>query len=108
MNKKGVIGLFIVFVLFSVILIFLFGFAIPILIDFNSNIYNSAEDILDSVNTTDMPQETQDAITSAKNSIPTQIDVLSFFFEYSWFIVLLVVILVIFLYTRTLVEVDLK
>jgi len=100
--------MFIVFVIFAILLLFLFGFGIPVLIEFNTNMYNAGKDVLDVVNVSNLPEDAQDAIVSARDSTPEQISILSFFFEYSWLIVLLVLLFIIYLRSRTLVETEIK
>jgi len=103
-NKRAVVGMFIVFVLFAIVLAFLFGLAIPALIEINSNFYQSGQDILQTINKSELPQSASDAITEAENATPTIISILSFFYKYSWFIILLVLVLIIYIRSRTLVE----
>ena len=106
MNKKGVVGMFIVFVIFAFLLILLFGLAIPFLIQVNSGLYEGGQLVLQQINKSQLPTDVADSITSAENSIPEQVNILSFFLKYSWFVILLVLLLIIYLRSRTLVETE--
>lgn len=109
--KKGVVGYFMVFVTLSVFLLFLFAFATPFLIQLDTAFYTAGESILDGtgewinqINDTTVKDQIQSTINSGKQSIPDQIDILGFFFQYAWAVIILVILFVIFMYTRQTVE----
>jgi len=105
-NKKGSIGLVLVFIMLSFFLLFLFAIAIPMLMEVNDSFYSAAGDILSSIDTSQYPAEAQTAIDNAYNSIPQSQQILSFFFQYSWLFIILVLGLVIYLFSRTIIETD--
>ena len=107
-KNKGIIGMFLIFVFLSVILIFLFGFGIPMLIEFNTNMYNAGVDVINSTDISNLPQDAQDVINSAKDSVPQQINILSFFWKYSWVIVMLIVIFILFMKSRKEIEFEIR
>lgn len=98
--------MFIVFVLFAVLLVFLFGFGIPVLIDITNGFYEGGQDILENINTSELPENAADAIDSAENAAPTVMNILSFFYKYSWFIIIVVLVLIIYIRSRILVETE--
>ena len=114
-KKKGVIGYFMVFVLLSTVLVFLFAFAIPMLITIDTAFYEAGEEILDDaqvwvdrINNTAIKTQIQATLDDSKASIPDQIDVLGYFHQYSWIIVIIAVLFVIFMSTRQTVESEIR
>jgi predicted PurR-regulated permease PerM len=110
-QKKGVVPFFMVFVFLSVVLVFLFAFATPLLIDIQTGMYNAAEIALDDadnwasqINDADVKTQIETTLDTSRDSIPDQIEIMGFFFQYSWVIIILVVLFVIFMMTRTTVE----
>lgn len=104
---------FFVFIFVSVILTFLFAVGIPMLIDINTGFYAAGEDILNDaenwlnkINDSDVKDQIQDTIDSSQDSLPEQIEILSFFFQYGWAVVIVAVLFVIFMSTRTTVETE--
>lgn len=111
--RRGVIGIFLVFVFMSAILIFLFGVAVPVLMDFNVNMYSAGERILEHTDLTAIQNDTARAhinatFEAALGATQENIDILSYFYQYSWLVILIVVLLVIFMRSRLMVETDIK
>jgi len=106
--KKATIGMFLVFIVFGILLVFLFGFGVPVLLKFNTEIYSAGQTILEDINTTNLPQEMQEAINASTQSVSTQTEILSFFFQYGWIIILIVILFVLFMRSRTLVEAEIR
>lgn len=110
-KRKGVVAYFFVFVFLALIVSFLFAFAIPLLIDINTQFYaggeialDDAEIWLDEISDADVKAQIEDAIDSSKASIPDQISILAFFYQYGWIIIILVILFVVFMQTRVTVE----
>lgn len=110
-KRKGVVGFFLLFVFLSVIIIFFFAFAIPVLIDLETAFYTAgekalvdADDWVNEINNTQVKTQIQNTLTASQNSIPDQIDILGFFFQYSWIIFIIVILFVIYMRTRVVVE----
>lgn len=101
---EGNIGLFILFIIMSIILLFIFGLITPFLITFDAEIYHAGETVLDTVNQSSLPPHAQEAVNSSLDSISSQIDILSSFFQYGWMIIIFIILMVLFLRSRTLVE----
>ncbi len=107
-NRKGVVGMWLVFIIMSVLLLFLFGFAVPILIEFNTQFYSAGNDILNSINTSTLPAVANESIEAARTSTSQQISALSFFYQYSWLIILIIILFILFMRTRTIVESEIR
>lgn len=107
-KQKGVVGFWLVFILMSILLLFLFGFSVPVLIEFNTQIYTAGEDVLNSINTSTLPNVVNESIQSAKQSTTNQISVLSFFFQYGWVIILIIILFILFMRSRTIVESEIR
>jgi hypothetical protein len=112
-NEKGSISFYIIFVFLAFITLTLFVFLTPIMMDFNTRIYTAGEIALIDANETasqiqnaDVRASFQSSLTSSQNSIPNQVAILSFFFQYAWIIVILVILLSLFIYTRQSVEAE--
>ncbi len=115
MNEQGSISYFLVYVILAFILLVIFALIIPITIMFNTTIYQSAEDILLDAN--DVANEIQDPAIKAQlvralggntESIATQVDILSTFFQYGWILIILIIVIVLFLQTRQTVELEIR
>jgi hypothetical protein len=112
-KKKGATAFFLVFVFLAVILTFLFAFATPLLIDINTAFYaggeialEDAETWLDEIQDQDVKDQLEDTIDSSRDSLPEQIEILGFFYQYGWAIIIIVTLFVIFMMTRTTVETE--
>lgn len=112
-NKKGVIGLFFLFIFFSILLLFLFAFAVPLLIQIDTSFYTAGEDIfinsqdtINSIQNDTIKAEIQGSINSAKESIPEQISILSTFHKYGWLIIIIIILFILFMQSRIAVETD--
>lgn len=110
-KKKGVVAYFMVFILSSISILFLFGFAVPLMMDLDVGFYAAGESILndtdsyiDQIQDADVKAQLQATLNASKESIPDQVDILGFFFQYSWLIVIVAITFIIFMYTRFTVE----
>lgn len=109
--KRGVVGLFLVFVFMACLLVFLFGVATPVLMNWNVEMYSAGERILEHANIDEIQNETvraaiQGSFDSALGATDENIEIMSYFYQYSWLIILIVLMLVVFLRSRSLVETD--
>ncbi|MEM5810123.1 MAG: hypothetical protein QW156_04525 [Candidatus Aenigmatarchaeota archaeon] len=110
-NVKGSVSFFLVFIFLAILLVFLFGVGIPFLMDIYVRFYGAGEEMLKNVdltqiNDTQIQNELNETFTQAKQSFPQIIDYLGFLFRYSWLIILIVILIIIFLRSRMLVEAD--
>jgi len=110
-DERGTLTYFIVFIFLVVILLVLFAFGIPLAIRANTEFYTVGEQLINessatisSIQNQTIKQEIQNALNSAQQSTAEQIDILAWFFQYSWIWILLVITLVIFVIARRSVE----
>lgn len=111
MNQKGTISFFFIFVFLAIIFVFLFAVITPMLIQITTTMYASSETMLDNAYTkantlTDasIKAEMTSAIDSARDTMPTQVAVLSEFYKYGFIIIIFITLLILFLLTRQTVE----
>jgi len=102
---------FLVFVYLGTILIFLFAVGIPFLISFNSGMYTAGSDIIadasekiGDIENAEVKTRIQSTLTNAQSSTENTIDLLSFFFQYSWVWIMLIITFTIFIVARKNVE----
>ena len=111
MNKKASVVLYFVFMLTAIFVILIAAFFIPMAVRFNSEMYKAGEMImLDSnasisgIKNETVRAEIQGVIGTALGAGQNNIEVNSFLFQYSWVLVIGIVALVIFLYSRSMIE----
>jgi len=111
--KPGVAGIFLTYIFFSVMLVFLFGFGVPFLMAWYVQMYSAGQTIMTSSNIQNqinqiqdpgMKSQIQSAFTVAQGSIADNISILGFFFKYSWLVVTIVIVFMLFMRSRVLVE----
>lgn len=111
LNEKGSFSFYIYFFLIVILLLIVFGLTIPITTQFQTKLYESSEKILNKSIAT--ANEIEDynvrtgmlaSLNAAKSSIPEQVDILTTFYQYSWLIVIVIVMVVWFLLARRSVE----
>jgi len=111
LNEKGSFSYFFVFVVSAIILLFFFALMTPLLMTWNTSIYEASEGLFEDSLTTanDINDSTVKAAfinstNAASSSITDQTDILSVFFQYAWIIVVFISALIIFLFARQQVE----
>jgi hypothetical protein len=111
-NKKGQVGIYIVFIISSIIIVMIAAFAAPMGVLFNTEIYKAGEKIMLQAN--ESVQEIQNATVRASiegiindglNNVETNIEVNGALFQYGWILVVGLTALILFLLTRSIVEV---
>jgi len=110
-NEDGSLSYFLVFVYLGTITVFLFAIGIPFLISFSSGLYVAGDDIIGDASETigqienvEIKERIQATLTNAQSSTENTIDILSFFFQYSWVFVMLIITFTIFIIARKNVE----
>ena len=110
-DKNANLSFFVVFVIVSVITIFLFAFASPLLIDYMTHTYNigqdllqDAEDQVSQIQDEEIKEDLQTSLEDAQESTAGQIELLSNFYKYAWALIIIVTVLVIFVVARSWVE----
>jgi predicted PurR-regulated permease PerM len=103
----------IAFFFLAAILIFFFAVGIPMLININVEFYAAGEDVLDSsLNVIDTIQDSsvksqlQSSVQAAKDATTDNVDILSFFFQYGWIFLIVIVAMVMFMKARQSIETD--
>jgi len=98
-----------------VLLTILFAFGIPLLININTELYKAGENLigdtlseLENIQNSTIKQELSEALTNAKTSTLHNISVLSWFYQYSWVFIIIIVAMVIFMLARSTVEVQIR
>lgn len=110
-NDNAVLGYFIAFIFSAVMLVFLFSFAIPFLINFTTDMYEAGDHIIElaegnieNIRDETVKQRILDNLQRMQDSTEETIDYLGFFYQYSWILIILVVTLTIFMLARKVVE----
>lgn len=111
MNRKAQIGIYISFMILVIIIILITAVFAPMGVLFNAKMYEAGEGILidanasiqninDSVVRGQITNATNAALAASQNNI----EVNASLFQYGWVLVILLTALVLFLFTRRLVE----
>lgn len=111
LKRKAQISLWFVYMILAVIIVVTVGIFAPMGVLFNSEIYAAGDTILANANASlnnisdpEIKAQLQGMIGEARNAGETNIEVNSDIFQYGWVVLLFVTALVIFLFTRQLVE----
>lgn len=111
MNKKGNLSLFFVFIILASVLLFIGVFVAPMGSQLSTEMYIAGESIINSsANRVDMIENEEvkaglnDLFDSAQGATNSNISITTNMFKYSAFILVLIVLIVLFLYSRRLVE----
>jgi len=106
---KGVLSLVFSFVVISALFLAIFFAVNPMLLKMNTEFSASAEDIINSVsvNFTDSTtqQSYEQSIDRVKTSLPQSSEIISYSIKYAWLLFLLVTGVIIYIFSRKLVEV---
>lgn len=110
-NNHGALAFFVAFLLISVVLIFFFVVATPFLMAINAGFYEASENILDTgesilpgIQNVTIRGELQDAFNAAKSTTTENVNILSFFYQYSWIFILVITVMAVFILARRTVE----
>jgi len=112
-RRKGVASIFLAYIMFAVMLVFFFAVGIPFLMASYVQFYDAGQTILtqsdiqnkiNSISDPAIKADIQGAFTSAQGSIPTNVQILGFFFQYGWIIIVVIIVMMLFMKTRVLVE----
>lgn len=112
MNKRGTIMLYISFFILAVIIILLAAILAPLGVQFNSQMYETGEEILLDANETikniddsTVRGQIQTSLSNAIDAQQNNIEVNAAIFQYGWVFVVILTGLVLFIYARRLIEV---
>lgn len=110
-NNHGALAFFVAFLLISVVLIFFFVVATPFLMAINAGFYEASENILETgeailpgIQNVTIRGELQDAFNAAKSTTTENVNILSFFYQYSWIFILVITVMAVFILARRTVE----
>lgn len=103
-GKKGFMLFFIFLMLSGVLLVFLFAIILPATNQFNTDLYIEGKNIINSTNISQYPQEVQDTFTSAMSSSERNAVTINYMYMYSPFIIFGIILIVVFLFSRMIVE----
>lgn len=110
-NRRGVVGYYITFFIIAIIIITIAAVLAPMGVLFNTKMYAAGENILllanDSIadiNDATVKQAIYNVTDTAFSATQTNIEVNADIFQYGWVLVICLVGLVIFLFTRRTVE----
>ena len=112
MNKKASVSLYLVFLMLSIVMLVMFAVLLPFGIMFNSemvvageNIIEHSQEGLDGIKDAEMADAIDGVLNSASENQLNVIEVIGSMYQYTWVFILGVCFVVIFLYTRSLVEI---
>ena len=111
-NKRGTIMLYITFIILAVIIITISAVVAPMGVLFNTKMYQVGEQIIldanesiSAIDNSTVRTNLQTMFSNALGNTENNIEVNNSIFQYGWIIVLVLTGLVLFIYTRRLVEV---
>lgn len=110
-NENAVLGFFLAFIFSAVMLVFLFSFAIPFLTSFTVDLYvagdsviANAEEELDNIQNVTIRNQIKGNLQNMQAATQENIDYLSFFYQYGWVFVILIITFTFFMLARSIVE----
>ena len=111
MNRKGQVMMFITFIISALVIVLIAAVFAPMGVLFNTEMYLAGQDILErsnesiqSITNIEVKQNVQDAINNGFTAAEDNIEVNANLFQYGWILVVGVTALVIFIFTRRLIE----
>lgn len=111
--KKGSISLYIMFFFFAIIIVVITSVIAPLGVRFNSEMYLAGQDILNDsiptiakINDAQMRDQINASVQNAMGAAKNNIEVNANIFQYGWVVVIGLVGLVIFLFTRRMSEIS--
>lgn len=110
-NNMGVMGFFLVFIVLGFMLVILFAVAVPFLINFSTSSYAFGDQIigdstafLDDIQNETIKGQLQSSLSGAQGATQDNIDILTFFYQYGWIIIIVVTSFSIYMVARKVVE----
>jgi len=110
-NNDAVLGYFLAFILSVTMLVFLFSFGIPFVTNFSTDLYVAgdsiiadAEDELANINNATIRNQLTDSLNNMQGATQENIEYLSFFYQYSWVFIVLIITFTFFMLARKVVE----
>ena len=110
-GRKAQVSLMIVFFIVAMLIVVIAAVLAPLGVDINTKFYEAGEEILldanasiAAINDSGVRAEIYETVGDAMDNTQTNIEVNAAVFKYGWVFVLVMACLVVFLYTRRLVE----
>lgn len=111
-NKKGVVSLYIIFLVVIMLVVFIAAFAAPMGVLLNSEMIQAGENIaaqsnesIEGIKNDTIRHSVQAVINTGFDGAEANIDVLGALFQYGWILVIAIGAVAVFLYARQIVEV---
>lgn len=111
MNKKGQVSIYVAFIIAAVFIVIISAVFAPMGVKFNTEMYRAGEKILASTNESiaqiqneTIRTEVMSAIHTAQLASVDNIEINADIFQYGWVVIIILVGLIVFLYTRRLTE----
>jgi len=110
-DENAILGYFIAFLLSGTMLVFLFGFAIPFMTNFTTDMYAAGDDIiamseenLEDIRNATIRTRILNNLQTMQDSTEETVNYLSFFYQYSWIFIIIIIVFTMFMLARKVVE----
>lgn len=111
LGKRGQVAIYLAFIVLAIIIIVITALIAPMGVLFNIEMYKAGEKILNNsqvslegISDVEIREAVNESINAAKDNAQNNIEVNAAMFQYAWIVVLVLCSLVLFLYTRRIVE----
>lgn len=113
MNQNGSISFVIYFVVLAFITLTLFVFLFPLVMNLNTAFALAGEPLLAQqselaagIEDATVKAQVESMIVSEKGVLPQITEILAFFFQYAWILIIFICIMALYIYTRNSVEAE--
>lgn len=110
-GKKGQATIYLVFMIAAILVVLIAAVMSPMGILFNVQMWQAGETILEqaqadlnNINDTEVFTAVNDTINEARGGVENNVDVLGAIFKYGWLFVVGIIAIILFLYSRKIVE----
>jgi hypothetical protein len=112
-KRKGVIAFALIWIYATIILLFLFAVATPLAMLLNTEFYAAGDNILQDIDLSEIDDTSirtaiNTSLEAAKDSTVENTNNLSFFYQYGWVFIVIVTLLIVYLFSREVVEADIR
>jgi len=114
-DSAGSVSFSVGFFYLSIITLVLFAVFVPFLQTMDIALYEAGEDILErgkgytsEINDANVRVQFDASLDAQTDSIVTQVEILSVFFQYGWILIILIIVLVLFIATRKSIEIGVR
>lgn len=99
---KGIASFILIFTIIFIFLILVFTLIIPFNIKIQSETYKIGKELLENSRTGN--EEIDTSLNNTIQAIPANVEILSLFLRYSWVVITLVIVIILFIFSRRIVE----